>query len=58
MLITRMPLIDVIADAGTSVLNIFLVLRRREKHKNASLKVAGMIIKSEFLDTDEHKSKS
>ena len=34
MLITRTPLMDVTAVAGTSVLNIFLVLRINEKHKN------------------------
>jgi hypothetical protein len=40
MLNTRIPLIDVIAVAGTFVLKIFLVLRTREKHKNTSQKVA------------------
>jgi hypothetical protein len=42
MLNTRMPLMDVIAVAGTFVLKIFFVLRSREKHKNTSQSFARM----------------
>ena len=42
MLNTRMPLMDVIAVAGTLVLKIFFVLRSREKHKNTSQSFARM----------------
>ena len=42
MLITRIPLMEVIAAEGTLVLKIFLVFRVREKHRNTSQNVAIM----------------